>query len=301
MSELSNFFTKCDRRGYRLLLGPQNSGSPNARKGYYCVYFSDDGDQRDDEDNFLIKCLQATAGINIELKNCPHGPKTHSGRLHSFQNQKALVNHYLDFHPEKLYKFLWYVARNYHDLTMKEWASRILLLWRESEQEHSQRNLINQMNDQDFQLLRSQINSQTSSETVTIRIEPPAENIPSDIDSDVDEDVDEGGGYEDEPNSNSSSRYYADDYFDRNESYNDHPGRRRSPNEAQYRDHEPDYPMPGPSGFQRNSGHNRSHGYSSSQRRHGSSRLQPDERHFQRQPGPSFHQRNSHRSAPYRH
>ncbi|XP_074594872.1 uncharacterized protein LOC141850212 [Brevipalpus obovatus] len=196
--KLSKFFTDNSRKGYQFLPTLPKTNFPGG-KGYLGICFDDNADKTDSDQNLLIKCLTKSSNSELEVKLCRFCPRYNKRRSgpYLFQNQKALVSHYLDFHQEKLRKFLWYVVKDQPDQEMKASAAEILVLWKESEEERTEKNLINRISKEDLEMLKGLMRTEipTPSETITISMEPQAEPVTCNPDMDCEfddgEDVDD--------------------------------------------------------------------------------------------------------------
>ncbi|XP_074595334.1 uncharacterized protein LOC141850578 [Brevipalpus obovatus] len=155
------------------------------KKRFYCVCYTDGQD--DNGANFLIKLLRKRKECQIDrpLGQCSYTGKPYSGGIFAYPAIKLLISHYLDFHPGKFAEFFWYIVRESNDLLMKEDASKILLSWREREEERSLEiyDHISGMSQEDLEMLKDQANSNLIDAKNTLNIIPlEPENITSHVD-----------------------------------------------------------------------------------------------------------------------
>ncbi|XP_074595815.1 uncharacterized protein LOC141850952 [Brevipalpus obovatus] len=155
------------------------------KKRYHCVCYTDGQD--DDGANFLIVLLRkrTEARIDQPLGQCNYTGKPYSGGIFAYPAIKPLISHYLDFHPGKFADFFWHIVRKSNDLRMKEAASKILLCWKEREEERSSEDYVSGMSPEDLKMLKDQANYNLIDAKNTLNIIPlEPENITSHVDVD---------------------------------------------------------------------------------------------------------------------
>ncbi|XP_074595595.1 uncharacterized protein LOC141850777 [Brevipalpus obovatus] len=135
-NQLFTFFTESGKEYFFALstkdLGQVGKGERD--KKFYCLCFNDG----DSNDNHLIEFLMKRKKVDGSAAATPRGEPGECRSKIGPMNIRNLTNHYLDYHPTKLYEFLRHAALKSSDQKLKSTASKVLLSWYESEREHKE-------------------------------------------------------------------------------------------------------------------------------------------------------------------